>query len=877
MARKQLVTGMAAVALAATAVTYAVTGEGEIGPALHETGNGRVLHPAGALTQVGNFPTGGALTPNGKFYWSVSTGRGRNDVRIVDVRTNRLVQTVPLPGASGGIAMNTRKPIVYVSGVHDSRHADEKRMNLRGRHGDVVHVLRYNRHTGLAKETHVIKTPAPPGSLLPQQFPPDVDTNAKPVGWPDRLAYSAAGNRLLVPLNLADRALVVDLTTHKKKYAVVGHYPYGAAIVEGGRKGLVSNEADGTVSVVNLATGLALKTITVGPPLSHPESITVDARAHRAYVTMANTDHLVVISTTTMKTVADVSLRRSVGLGVTPVAAALDAVRHRLYVVEEGADDIAVLNVSRARPRLIGRIPTAAFPTDVATSHDRVVWLSAKGFGVGPDLNGPQPEKPGGSAGIDIDKFTYLPAVIRGDVGVLATPSREDLVPMTRTAARQMIPVDRSTPPAHTPLRPGGPIKHVFFVVKENRTYDQILGDDPRGDGDPKLELFGRNVTPNVHALVRRFPLLDHVYADSEASIDGHYWTSAATVSDYVQKNWMQYYAARDRPGDFGVYAVSWPGNGFLFDQAIRQNISFFNYGEAFAGTVPVTDRDRTPALAAMLARKLAHSDIGTTAPGELGPQPAGSCYPSDNNITAHVLALEKSYDGSRPAGGSKSAASRFACFRQHFNEQLATNTVPAFNYLVLPNDHTIGTVPGRRTPQAMIADNDYGVGEIVDAVSHSKIWKSSAIFVIEDDSQDGADHVDAHRIPAQVISPYTRAGAVVSHRYDTLSVVRSIELILGMEPLSLNDAVAEPMYDVFTSTPGNSAPYDAIVPQQSRLQVNAADAPDASLSATLDFSNIDKVPQHMLDRILWHAVHGEDSTPPPPGPNAEDESLDHD
>jgi hypothetical protein len=534
---------------------------------------------------------------------------------------------------------------------------------------------------------------------------------------------------------------------------------------------------------------------------------------------------------------------------------------------------MAVVSIRPTVPRLIGRIPTAAFPTSVATSHGRVVWLSAKGFGVGPDLNGPVPVGPGGGGHIDINAYTYLPAAVRGDVGVLATPSRDALTAMTPVATRQMVPVDRTQPPAHTPLRPNGPIKHVFLVVKENRTYDQILGDDPRGDGDPKLELFGPDVTPNMHKLVRRFPLPDHVYANSEASIDGHYWITAAMVSDYVQKNWMQFYARRDRPGDFGVYSVTWPGNGFLFDQALRQNIGFFNYGEAFAGNVPVPDKDLTPAFAASVARKLAFSDIGVLTPGGVGPQPAGSCYPSDRNITANIVALGHSFDGSRPPGASKAAASRFTCFENRFKQQLATNTVPAFNYLVLPNDHTIGTAPGRRTPKAMVADNDYGVGEVVDAVSHSKIWKSSAIFVIEDDSQDGADHVDAHRIPAAVISPYTKAGAVVHHRYDFLSVVRSIELILGMEPIGLNDAVAEPMYDVFTAAAGNAAPYRAIVPQQNRLQLNAADAPDGKLSASLDFSNIDQVPQRILDRILWHAVYGEDSTPPQPGPNARDES----
>jgi DNA-binding beta-propeller fold protein YncE len=874
MRARHLVAGAAAVVVGAAAVGYAVTGEGRIGPAMHETGNGRVLHPAGELTEVGNFPTGGALTPNGRFYWSVSTGRGYNDIRIVNVRTNRLVQTVPLPGGSGGIAMNTHQHLVYVSGVHDSRHADERQMNLMGRHGDVIHVFRYNARTGRATYVRFFKVSAPKGSPLPQEFPPSTDPAA--VSWPDRLTFSPYGHRLLVPLNLADRAAIINTKTRKKTFVPVGHYPYGAAIVQQGKVGLVSNEADGTVSVINLAKGLVTKTIRVGPKLSHPESITVDPVGRRAYVTVANTDHVAVISLVTLEKVADFSLRRPQGLGVSPVAGAVDPSRHRLYVAEEGADDIAVLNIRSTRPRLAGRIPTAAFPTDVAASRHRVVWLSAKGFGVGPDLNGPKPVGSHGSD-IDINTFTYLPAAVRGDVGVLLSPSVAELVSMSRIAVRQMVPVDRTPPPAHTPLRPGGPIKHVFFVVKENRTYDQVLGDDRRGDGDPGLELFPASVTPNVHGLVRRFPLLDHVYANSEASIDGHYWMSAAGVPDYVQKNWMQYYAARGRPNDFGIYAVSWPGNGFLFDQALRQGITFFNYGEALAGDTPVPDKDATPATTKSIARKLAHSDIGAGAPGGVGPQPAGQCYPSDGNITHNILALEHTFDGSRPKGAPRTTASRFGCFQQRFTEQVATKTVPAFNYLVLPNDHTIGTTPGRRTPQAMVADNDYGLGQVVDTISHSSIWKSSAIFVVEDDSQDGADHIDAHRIPAEVISPFTQQGAVVHHRYDFLSVVRSMELILGMEPLGLNDAVAEPMYDVFTPTPGNAAPYAAMVPQQDRLAVNAPDAPDAALSASLDFSNLDQVPQRILDRILWHAVHGEDSTPPPPGPNAEDESLDHD
>jgi hypothetical protein len=208
-------------------------------------------------------------------------------------------------------------------------------------------------------------------------------------------------------------------------------------------------------------------------------------------------------------------------------------------------------------------------------------------------------------------------------------------------------------------------------------------------------------------------------------------------------------------------------------------------------------------------------------------------------------------------------------CFRQRFAQQLAAGSVPSFNYITLTNDHTRGLEAGSYTPQAMIADNDLATGQVVDLISHSAIWPQSAIFLVEDDSQDGADHVDAHRIPAAVISPYAKPGAVVHTRYDQLSVLRSMELILGMNPLSLNDALATPMYDVFQSTPANIAPFSAVPETQDLLAKNPGGTPGAKLSARLDFRDLDAVPQHTLDNLLWKSVHGQDSKPPPPGPNA--------
>lgn len=412
-------------------------------------------------------------------------------------------------------------------------------------------------------------------------------------------------------------------------------------------------------------------------------------------------------------------------------------------------------------------------------------------------------------------------------------------------------------------LRAGGPIRHVFFIVRENRSYDQVLGDDPRGNGDPKLTLFGRSVTPNLHSLVRRFPLLDNLYANSEASIQGHYWTSAASVPDYVVRNWVQQYASRGRPNDFGTYAVTWPGNGYLFDQAEAQGISYANFGEGFMGGPPtLPDRDRTPAITRLTTATHRHSDLGP---------PTGGCYPSDLTIGT-ALDGRQIYDASLPAGATPGSYSHVDCWRAAFDSQLARGEVPALTYLTLTSDHTRGTQPGYPTPTAMVADSDLAVGQIVDAISHSAVWPSSAIFLVEDDSQDGADHVNAHRIPAAVISPYALPGAVLHTRYDLLSVVRSIELILGMNALSLNDALATPLYDAFATTRVNAAPVDAITPAVDLLATNGPEAPDGPWSASLPLSQPDRVSQADLDEILWHAVHGARSSAPPPGPGAENE-----
>jgi hypothetical protein len=477
----------------------------------------------------------------------------------------------------------------------------------------------------------------------------------------------------------------------------------------------------------------------------------------------------------------------------------------------------------------------------VTPDSKKLIWLSAKGFGTGPNFGYKQfgfQQSPYG---------TYTPIALTGRLGVLGAPNDAQLGTLSRRASAELHPGPAVAAPPGTPvLGPDGgastKIKYVFYIVRENRVYDQVFGTDPRGNGDPHLELFDDNnvpgptggVTPNAHRLAHVFPLLDNFYADSEVSVDGHIITSGSYAIDRVQRSLHANYGNRGRSGDFSS-AINYPPRDFIFDQAARQGVSFRNYGEGQAGTAENDGRDTYSAV-----------KDGTSSTYQTIASDAGSGV------------------------GATMAASHSDEFAAEFQQQVLTGSVPHLNYLTLPLDHTLGTQPGIPTPKALVANNDLGLGQIVSTISHSSIWPQSVIFVVEDDAQDGADHVDSHRMPALVISPWAKKGAVIHTRYDQYSVLRTIELILGLKPLALTDAMATPMFDVFGDTPDAAGTvYDSIMPQQSLAELNTPSSADAAMSAALPFDRIDAVPEEIMDRILWHSVYGESSTPPAPGPNA--------
>lgn len=595
----------------------------EDGPVLAD---GRVLTPTGQQVALGQYPTGAAVTTDGRYLWTVSTGLTDNGIRIVDTTSGSVCQRLDLPGASGGIAIDSDHRLVYVSGLANSRWTPSKD-GLPGADGDVVHVIKYTSSCGQATELRTIPVPPQKDAPALQAYPPPRSgLAATTTAWPQKLAVSPDGATLLVPLNLASAAAVVDVADDSVRYVSTGSYPYGAAILPDGRTGLVTNEASGTLSIVDLRTAVKVRDIAVGPPLSHPEGLAVSADGSRAFVAITGSDQVAVVDLADGVVETTLFVGRSAGLGTQPVSVALSPDGSRLFVADAGSDEIVVIRVpdeadaeerdaDQADPwHEVGRIPTADQPQAVLTAQTSqgavLDYVSAEGMGVGANADGPDPTDasdpifwafdPKAPTTDIFSGVSYNADLVVGTAGLMALPDDTEVVALTGAADDQQRPADATAAPVDTVLRPDGPIEHVFFLVRENRSYDQLLGDVARGNGDPKLTVFGEDVTPNLHALVSRFPLLDGVLANSEASIQGHYWTSAAYVPDYVNRNWVQQYAGRGRPNDFGSYAVTWPGNGYLFTQADKQGITYANYGEAFNGGFPeVEDRDRTPEVLA--------------------------------------------------------------------------------------------------------------------------------------------------------------------------------------------------------------------------------------------------------------------------------------
>jgi hypothetical protein len=530
----------------------------------------------------------------------------------------------------------------------------------------------------------------------------------------------------------------------------------------------------------------------------------------------------------------NVSLTPRHPAGMTPSALALSSDRGRLFVACSDANAMAVVDVSEGRSRVLGFVPTGWYPTAVRPLDDgRLVVLNGKGSRSFPNPGGPNPAvsaagKPEYVARIQAGSASFIDPF--GDAQLAAFSKTVLANSPYRDSMLYDAGIDAGNP---IPNNPGGssPIEHVIYIVKENRTYDQVLGDLKEGNGDPSLVLFGENITPNHHKLAQEFVLLDNFYVNSDVSADGHNWSTAAIAPDYVQKLWPNSYAKRrDHKDYYGEDPASFPPAGYLWTNAGMAGLSMRNYG---------------------------YWVKNLSKPAKDGVQVDSVNDPFLKKVTNLYF---RGFDLDYP---DVERAKVFLRDLKYFEQ---TKQLPRLILMRLGNDHTAGTAPGRIAPLSAVADNDYALGMIVEAVSKSSFWPKTAIFVVEDDAQNGPDHVDSHRSVAFVISPYAKRQDVDSTMYNTTSVLRTIELILGLRPMTHFDAGSKPMSACFQALP-NLKTYAAESPRISLKMRNPGSSPTAARSARLDLSEADLIDDNELNDILWLAIRGERKGIPRPTP----------
>lgn len=807
---------------------------------------GRSIAPIGQQTAVGSFPANLLLSPDGKWV-AVSDAGFRQYLTILDSQSGQRVSQIAFNGKSKGLyyglawAPNTTEDgtrLLYASG---------------GATGDIA-VLRVDAF-GQIEDTGHEFTDSIKAQAQADRAGPDCIAG---------LAVSSDGNYLYIVHNESTLAThfkgmlsILDARTGKRvgEVATPG-FPYAIVAITKGpfadKRIYVSSEMEGVVSVIDVSNPTAPKLLRNIATGDHPLAVALNSEQNRLFVANASSDTVSEVDTGTDKVLQTLSLRGRNGLpGITPTGLAISPDGARLYVSLGDLDAVAVLKLEKDHMDLVGMVPAGWYPSAVAITPTRLFVANAKGT-VEPVPN-KEPQGPNGAWG------RYIENILEGTVQVMPVPTEEQLQALTEKVAA----LDRER--NQQPLPHTG-IKHVIYIIKENRTYDQVLGDLPEGNGDPKLCLFGRAVTPNQHALAERFVLLDNFYCAGEVSPDGWNWSTAGMANEYVERNVPYNYSGRGRDYDFegeingipvrriGLHDVAAPPNGYLWDAAQRAGISYRNYG-FFVSFEDSHTPDGKPILSVNQPVEPAlveHTDVNFM---RFNTNYADSDAYHIYNCPSPTQQL---------FFGAFKAADRVQEWKREFQQYVKNGNLPTLEMVRIMRDHTAGTRPGVSSPAAMVADNDYAVGEIVDAVSHSPYWKSTAIFIVEDDAQNGYDHVDCHRSTAYVISPYIRAHSVDHHFYNTDSILHTIEELLGLKPMCQLDAMAPVIRD-FSSEPTNTAPFSAILPEKTIIaEINSRTAYGARRSLQMNFRNADSAPPDELNAIIWRSVKGSKAPLPP-------------
>ena len=769
--------------------------------------NGWGMTPAGEHVPTSDLALKLVVAPDKQKLVGVHGGFNRHGVTLMDIATRKETQFLPLVKSWNGLAFS----------------ADGRQFFVSGGDSGLVHVFNYA--DGKAAFDRSVK----PSAEATEVFLAGI-------------AVHPGTGRLYVCNEANHEVWVLQAGSLAFEAAIpVGQHPHSCVIGADHSHLYVSDWGSQSVSVVDTKKGRRVRDIAVG---LRPNDMTLSPDG-RLFVACAGDNTVHVIQTRSLEAseagasptrripegtreIISTSLYPESPEGSTPDGVAVSPDGHTLFVANADNNDVMVVDISnsisegarRNRESLSvveGFIPVGWYPTAVAVSPDNQVLFVANGKGLASRPNSPtttgnprQRHTP--------QAFDYIGNTLSGSVSFIARPDAARMAAYTSQVRRNSPytpdQFQRASLPADTVI-PGKvgdpcPIKYVLYIIKENRTYDQVLGDfrdargQPAGNGDPQLTIYGEAVTPNHHQIAREYVLLDNLYCNGEVSVDGHSWCDAAIATDYNERSWILSYSSHGTlPGN---QEMEIPAAGYLWDLCRRHGVSFKNYGEG-ARRVPSANR------------------------GHWG---GGRDMDRVQWWIEDLQAAEKS------------------------------GVLPRFTIMSLGENHTRGTTPGAFTPDACVASNDLGVGRIVAAASRSRFWNEMAIFVIEDDAQNGPDHVDAHRTVGLVISPYCKRGVVDSTLYTTASMVRTMELILGLPPLTQYDAGATPMFNCFTKT-AEVTPYQPLTPKVDLIAKNTAKSPGAKQSARMNFREYDLAPEDELNRILWRAAKGEDVPYPTP------------
>ncbi len=771
--------------------------------------NGWRLTPAGqAIPLPGDMPLKMILSPDGKYLLVNTGGFNNHAVNVIDLQTAKVVQSLNLYRDWAGMCLDKEGDDLFVSGGGAAGPDYAASLVQQGASAETAALL----------SKPVYHLAFDQGALTLK--------NGLDIAGQDNAKRFIAGMALgpddsLYVININNNTVYKLAGTPRQVQASVqvGYRPYSLAFSPDGGTLAVSNWGDESVSLLDPASLKETARVKVG---SHPNEL-IYSPDGRLFVANAGSNSVSVLRGDQVLETITTALDPEAPVGSTPDALALSPDGKRLYVANADNNDVAVVDISRfassgksSESRVLGFIPTGWYPSALAVSRDGKKLYIGVGKGLQFRRNAPaQLDRPDTTYD-GKNKFDYIGRVLSGAVSVVDVPDGKLLAAYTRQV-RTNLPLPETAAVSQTQIddvtrNAFARIKHVLYIIRENRTYDQVFSDIPGGNGDPNLTMYGAQITPNAHALARATVLLDNLYCSGEVSEDGHEWCNAAYATDFKEKAWINSYSGRGEP-DADERLTESPA-GYLWDNCARHNVSYRTYGEYGYFT---SSPDHKPIF-------------------------AGNPSLKDHTSLAWSQADQK------PDARDTDNAEAFI---QELQEAEKTGEWPQYMVMSLGEDHTHGLSAGSFTPFACVGSNDQALGKLVEAISHSRFWKETAIFVIEDDAQNGPDHVDAHRTVGLVLSPYVKHGVVDSTLYTTASMVRTIELILHLPPMTQFDAAATPLYNAFTGHPTLTA-FNCLPPQTDLAARNPKEGEGAKQSAKLDFSHYDRADPDILNRLLW-------------------------